>query len=111
LAPDDNDTNLPPPPPRVVTHEGSVRHAVSFVAPTYFELYDPANDKAINYLYTTSTNLNLARYDGLHITVTGEESMDSRWKDTPVLTVQKIYVIGPSPDTIRKPAPRIGRPR
>jgi len=91
LAPDD--TNLPPPPPRVVTHEGSVRHSVSLVAPTDFELYDPADDKAINYLYTTTTNLNLSRYDGLHITVTGEEGLDPRWKDTPVLTIQKIYVL------------------
>jgi len=91
LAPDD--TNLPPPPPRIVTHEGSVRHSVSPVAPTYYELYDPANDKAINYLYSTTTNLNLGRYDGLHITVTGEEGMDVRWKDTPVLTIQKIYVL------------------
>jgi uncharacterized protein YgiM (DUF1202 family) len=91
LAPED--TNLPPPPPRVVTHEGYVRHSVSLVAPTDFELYDPANNKAINYLYTTSTNLNLGRYDSLHITVTGEEAMDVRWKDTPVLTIQKIYVL------------------
>jgi hypothetical protein len=91
LAPDD--TNLPPPPPRIVTHEGSVRHSVSLVAPTDFELYDPTDNKAINYLYTTSTNLILGRYDGLHITVTGEEGLDPRWKDTPVLTIQKIYVL------------------
>jgi uncharacterized protein YgiM (DUF1202 family) len=91
LAPDD--TNLPPPPPRVVTHEGTVRHSVSPVSPTDFELYDPSDNKAINYLYTTSTNLNLGRYNGLHITVTGEEGLDVRWKDTPVLTIQKIYVL------------------
>jgi len=87
------DTNLPPPPPRVVTHEGNVRSSVSIVAPTYFELYSPADGKAINYLYSTTTNLNLARYNGLHIVVTGEEGLDSRWQQTPVLTVQKIYVV------------------
>ena len=102
LAPEDTDTNLPPPPPRMVTHEGTVRHSVSLVAPTYYELYDPVNDKAINYLYTTSTNLNLSRYNGLHITVTGEEGMDVRWKDTPVLTIQKIYVLPPD---MTKPTP------
>ena len=69
LAPED--TNLPPPPPRIVTHEGSVRHSVSPVAPTEFELYDPTDNKAINYLYTTTTNLNLVRYKGLHLTVDG----------------------------------------
>ncbi len=87
------ETNLPPPPPRVVTHEGFVRSSASLVAPTYFELYDPATGTAINYLYTTTTNLNVSRYNGLHIVVTGEEGMDKRWKDTPVLTIQKIYVL------------------
>ena len=85
------DTN--PPPPRVVTHEGYVRSSVSLVAPTYFELYDPATSTAINYLYSTTTNLNVSRYEGLHIVVTGEEGLDARWKDTPVLTIQKIYVL------------------
>jgi hypothetical protein len=94
LAPEDNtDTNLPPPPPRIVTHEGNVRHSVSLVAPTYFELFDPGTDKAIDYLYSPTTNLNLGRYSGLHIAVTGQEAMDVRWKDTPVITVQKIYVL------------------
>lgn len=91
LVPEEEDTN--PPPPRIVTHEGTVRHSVSPVAPTDFELYSPSDDKAINYLYSPTTNLNLSRYNGLHITVTGEEGMDPRWKDTPVLTIQKIYVL------------------
>jgi uncharacterized protein YgiM (DUF1202 family) len=89
------DTNVPPPPPRVVTHEGNVRRSVSPVAPTYFELYDPATDVAINYLYSSTTNLNLVRYNGLKISVTGEEGLDPRWVKTPVLTVQKIYVLTP----------------
>jgi uncharacterized protein YgiM (DUF1202 family) len=98
------DTN--PPPPRIVTHEGSVRSSVSMVAPTYFELYDPANNKAINYLFSPTTNLNLARYDGYKIIVTGEEGLDSRWKDTPVLTVQRIYVV-----STNSPGSRISTPR
>jgi len=93
LAPEETDTNLPPPPPRIVSHEGNVRHSVSLVAPTEFELFDPVNDKAINYLHSSSTNLNLSRYNGMHITVTGEEGMDVRWPDTPVLTIQKILVL------------------
>ncbi len=87
------ETNVPPPPPRIVTHEGTVRSSVSPVAPTYYELYDPASGTAINYLFSTTTNLNLARYSGMHINVTGEEGLDARWHDTPVLTVQKIYVL------------------
>jgi len=91
------ETNVPPPPPRVVTHEGYVRSSISPVAPTYFELYDPATSLAINYLFSPTTNLDLTRYKGLHINVTGEEGLDARWKDTPVLSVQKIYVLSPPP--------------
>jgi uncharacterized protein YgiM (DUF1202 family) len=89
------DTNLPPPPPRVVTHEGTVRHVNSIIEPTDYELFDPKTGVPINYLYTTTTNLDLSRYNGLHIIVTGEEGMAERWKDTPVLTIQRIQVVEP----------------
>lgn len=85
------DTN--PPPPRIVTHEGVVRPVSSIIAPTYFELDDPTSGKAINYLFTTSTNLDLNRYNKLHIIVTGEEGLAKRWRKTPVLTIQRIQVI------------------
>jgi uncharacterized protein YgiM (DUF1202 family) len=98
------DTNVPPPPPRIVTHEGNVRRSVSLVAPTYFELYDPSTGIAINYLYSSTTNLNLARYDGFKISVTGEEGLDPRWERTPVLTVQKIYVLAGAPAPAPLPA-------
>lgn len=84
------ETNLPP---RIVTHEGWVRKSVSLVAPTSYELYSPATDRAINYLYATTTNLSLTRYNGLQIVVTGEEGMEARWRDTPVIKIQKIYVL------------------
>jgi hypothetical protein len=87
------DTNLPPPPPRVVTHEGVVRHVGSIIAPTDYELYDPKTDENIDYLFTTAPNLDLSRYDGMRIIVTGEEGLAERWKDTPVLTIQRILVI------------------
>ena len=83
----------PPPPPRVVTHEGFVRHVGSIIAPTAYELYDTNTFTTIDYLYTTTTNLNLSRYNGLHIIVTGEEGLAERWKDTPVLTIQRIHVV------------------
>ena len=94
------DTN--PPPPRIVTHEGWVRDAVSIVAPTYLELYDPATGKAIDYLYSATPLLSVARYNGMHIVVTGEEALDSRWKDTPVLTIQKIYVLSTNTPSAKK---------
>jgi len=87
------DTNLPPPPPRIVTHEGFVRHVSSLIEPTAYELYDPKTFTDIDYLYTTSTNLDLARYKNLHIIVTGEEGLAERWPKTPVLTIQRIQVV------------------
>ncbi|MGD1087327.1 MAG: SH3 domain-containing protein [Verrucomicrobiota bacterium] len=90
-----------PPPPvvettpatRVVTHEGVVGPVASIVAPTAYKLFDPDTYQTIDYLYTTETNLDLSRYNNMRIVVTGEEALDERWKDTPVLTVESIQVI------------------
>jgi uncharacterized protein YgiM (DUF1202 family) len=81
------------PQPRVVSHEGVVRRVGSVAAPTKFELYDPATGVNINYLYTTSPSLDLSKYDNMKIIVTGEEGLDARWKDTPLINIQSIQVI------------------
>jgi uncharacterized protein YgiM (DUF1202 family) len=85
--------NTNPPPPRVVSHEGVVGHVDSVIAPTAYVLYDPATSKEINFLYTTSTNLDIGRYYGMRIVVTGEEALAERWPDTPLLTIQRIEVL------------------
>jgi len=85
------DTN--PPPPRIVTHEGVVGPVGSIIAPTAYVLYDPSTRQNINFLYTTSTNLDISRYSGMRIIVTGEESIAERWTNTPLLTIQRIEVI------------------
>jgi uncharacterized protein YgiM (DUF1202 family) len=82
-----------PLPPRIVQREGIVRYTASIQAPTLFELVSPDSHKPIDYLYTTSPNLDLNRYKGLHIIVTGEEGLDERWKLTPIITIQRIQVI------------------
>jgi uncharacterized protein YgiM (DUF1202 family) len=82
-----------PPPKRIVEREGIVRGTVSIQAPTHFELVSPDNGRAIDYLYTTSTELDLRRYKGLRIVVTGEEGLEERWGNTPVITIQKIQVV------------------
>jgi len=86
-------TPVEPLPPRVVSREGVVRGSWSVQAPTPFTLVNPTTGRTVNYLYTTSTNLNLNNYKGLRIVVTGEEGLDARWKNTPVLTIQRIQVI------------------
>jgi len=78
---------------RIVTREGLVRRTVSIQAPSRFALVDPDTGRTINYLYTTAPNLDLSRYVGLHIRVTGEEGLDPRWKATPVLTIRRIQVL------------------
>jgi uncharacterized protein YgiM (DUF1202 family) len=82
-----------PPPKRIVDREGMVRGTFSVQAPTHFELVSPDNGRTIDYLYTTSPNLDLRRYKGLRIIVTGEESLEERWGNTPVITIQKIQVL------------------
>jgi SH3-like domain-containing protein len=81
------------PPVRIVSHEGVVRAVGSPVAPTKYELYDPATNVNIDYLYTTSPTLDLSRYVNMRIIVTGEEGLDARWKDTPIINIQSIQVI------------------
>jgi uncharacterized protein YgiM (DUF1202 family) len=82
-----------PPPPRVVQHEGIVRSMTSIQAPSHFELVSPDNGKRIDYLYSTAVGLDLRRYKGLRVIVTGEEGLDERWPNTPVLTIQKIQPV------------------
>lgn len=99
-TPSDSSTNATPtvaenepPPKRIVQREGIVRGTFSIQAPTRYELISPDNHKAINYLFTDSPDLDLSRYKGLHIIVTGEEGLDERWRNTPVITIQKIQVL------------------
>jgi uncharacterized protein YgiM (DUF1202 family) len=82
-----------PPPPRIVEREGLVRGTFSIQAPTKFELVSPDTGKVINYLYTSSPSLDLRRYKGMRIVVVGEEGLDERWQNTPVITIQKIVVL------------------
>jgi len=87
------DTNLPPPPPRIVTHEGVVGYTIGPNAPTDFKLYDPDTLQIVDYLYTTAKDLDLKRYVNMRIIVTGVEGLDERWQNTPVITIQRIQVL------------------
>ena len=91
-------TNTPPeetepPPKRIVQREGVVRGTFSIQAPTKYELISPDNHRTINYLFSDSPDLDLSRYKGIRIIVTGEEGLDERWRNTPVITIQKIQVL------------------
>lgn len=92
-------TTVKPPAPeediwvrRVVTREGVVKRSVSIQAPTFFVLESMANKEVMNYIFSPSTNLVLKDFRGQHVIVTGEESLDERWR-TPVLTVDTLRVV------------------
>jgi uncharacterized protein YgiM (DUF1202 family) len=91
--------NVPPPVveevwvPRTVSHEGIVKPTISIQAPTKYGLHSAENGKLINYLYSPTPQLEMSRYAGRHIIVSGQEGLDERWVNTPVLTIQKIYVV------------------
>ena len=93
VAPTEPKPSDEPPPKRTVQREGIVRGTFSIQAPTRFELISPDNGKVINYLYTNSKDLDMRRYKGIRIIVTGEEGLDERWQNTPVITIQKIQVL------------------
>ncbi len=82
-----------PPPKRIVDHEGVVRTTWSIQAPTKYALVNPDTGATVDYLYTTSTNLDLSRWKGHRVIVSGEESLDERWGNTPVITIQRIHVV------------------
>jgi uncharacterized protein YgiM (DUF1202 family) len=93
IAPEMEIVPAEPPPPRIVDREGIVRAFTSIQAPSDYKLVSADNGRTINYLYTTSTNLDLGRYLGLHIIATGEESLDRRWPNMPVLTLKRIVLV------------------
>lgn len=82
-----------PLPPRIVEREGYVRGTVSIQAPTEYGLVSLTNKRLVNYLESPSIELDLARYKGMHVIVSGEESIDPRWPNTPVIIIQRILVI------------------
>jgi uncharacterized protein YgiM (DUF1202 family) len=78
---------------KVVTREGLLRGSVSIQAPSYFELRSLDTGKAINYIYSPSTNLMLREYKGKRVLVSGEEVLDERWQNTPVLVVDSLQIV------------------
>lgn len=91
-APELEQVPAEPLPPRIVSREGIVKTYTQPHAPSHYRLVSADNGRLINYLYTTSTNLDLSRYVGMHIIASGEESLDKRWV-TPVLTLKRIVLV------------------
>jgi hypothetical protein len=75
---------------RIVTREGIMRSALSVVAPSPYQLESPTTGQKINFLLHTHGVYPMKEYVGFRVIVTGEELIDPRWPDTPILTVEKL---------------------
>lgn len=87
-----------PLPKRIVRREGIVRATTSIQAPTWYELVNADTKKRINYLFDENMGVNLKDYRGQRVVVTGEEGIDPRWPNTPILDMQTLDVL---PDATR----------
>lgn len=79
-----------PAPRRVVRREGLVRSTKSIQAPTWFELVHPDTKKTIGYLHDERLEVKLKDYKGLRVVVSGEEAIDPRWPNTPIIELESI---------------------
>lgn len=79
-----------PLPKRIVTREGIVRRSLNLQTPSYFALESPDTGKIINYLYNPQPGFTLKPWVGTKVVVTGEESLDKRWPNTPVIEIETI---------------------
>jgi uncharacterized protein YraI len=77
---------------RIVRREGEVRSTrFNIQAPTFFELIGERGKK-LNYLSGEKAGFKIKDYKGLRVVVTGEESIDPRYPDRPVLELETIEV-------------------
>jgi len=82
-----------PLPKRIVTREGIVKGSASIQAPTYFVLRNLDNNRTINYLFAADTNVVMKGYHLQRVRVTGEEILDERWPNTPVIHIEAIEAV------------------
>ena len=82
-----------PPPKRIVTREGVVKGSASIQAPTYFVLRSIDNNRTINYLFAPDTNVVMKQFHLQRVRVTGEEILDERWPNTPVINIDAIEAV------------------
>ena len=98
VAPSTNLAGATPPAPavadlsikRVVTREGRLKGMTSIQAPSFFELRSLDNNRLIEYVWSPSTNILVKPFKGKKVSVTGEELLDERWPNTPVIKVDSI---------------------
>jgi SH3-like domain-containing protein len=77
---------------RIVRREGQIRSTkFNIQAPTYFELVGE-HGRILNYVSGEKGGFKLKDYKGLRVVVTGEEGIDPRYPDRPVIELETIEV-------------------
>jgi len=90
VAPPITATEAFPAQKRIVRRQGIVRGTLSIQAPTYYELVNPQTKKVMNYLHTEGADIHFKKYRGQRVVVSGEEGIDARWPNTPVIEVESV---------------------
>ena len=81
------------PPKRVVIREGTVVVSRSIQAPTSYGLENRESRRTVNYLHSESEDINLKKFAGKKVIVTGEELIDQRWVNTPIIEIESIRLL------------------
>jgi len=80
-------------PKRVVSREGTVVVSRSIQAPTSYALEHRESRRTVNYLHSESEDIDLKRFAGKKVIVMGEELIDHRWVNTPIIEVESIRLL------------------
>ena len=80
-------------PKRTVTREGRVVVSMSIQAPTEYALASLETRWFINYLHTEQIGIKLKSFAGRRVIVSGEELIDVRWTNTPIMEVESINIV------------------
>jgi len=75
---------------RIIQREGIVVRTLSIQAPTEYALKNAQSGEVVDYLDVRGTALNMDHWRGFTVSVRGEEFIDRRWTNTPVLRVNYI---------------------
>lgn len=77
---------------RIVRREGQVRSTkFNIQAPTYFELVGERG-RILNYISGEKGGFKLKDYKGLRVVITGEESIDPRYPERPLIEIETIGI-------------------
>ena len=74
----------------MISREGLVIVSRSIQAPTDYAIESLDTHKTINYLHTEEETIKLKHFAGRKVIITGEELLDERWRNTPIIEVETI---------------------